>query len=93
MTYEVKRSIKHIDIYASVHLEREPQNHSKNAIEMLKTEDCNKIIVDIRGKYRGYSRQLLAQHLCSKKAKLGKIVSKKRPRNTLSDDSSADVKL
>ena len=78
VTYEVKDSSKSF----------------KNAIEMLKTEDCNKIIVDIRGNTGGVVEEAFGSaDEVLKKAKLGKIVSKKKTKKYTSDDSSADVKL
>ena len=61
---------------------------------MLKTEDCNKIIVDIRGNTGGVVEEAFGSaDEVLKKAKLGKIVSKKKTKKYTSDDSSADVKL
>lgn len=94
VTYEVKDSSKHIGYIRISTFRKGTSKSFKNAIEMLKTEDCNKIIVDIRGNTGGVVEEAFGSaDEVLKKAKLGKIVSKKKTKKYTSDDSSADVKL
>ena len=66
----------------------------KNAIEMLKAKDCDKIIVDIRGNTGGVVEEAFGSaDTVLRKAKLGKIVSKKNIKKYTSDYNSADIKL
>ena len=94
VTYEVKDSSKHIGYIRISTFRKGTSKSFKNAIEMLKTEDCNKIIIDIRGNTGGVVEEAFGSaEEVLKKAKLGKIVSKKKTKKYTSDDSSADVKL
>lgn len=94
VTYEVKDSSKHIGYIRISTFRKGTSKSFKNAIEMLKAKDCDKIIVDVRGNTGGVVEEAFGSaDKVLKKAKLGKIVSKKKTKKYTSDDSSADVKL
>lgn len=94
VTYEVQDSSKHIGYIRISTFRKGTSKSFKNAIEMLKAKDCDKIIVDIRGNTGGVVEEAFGSaDTVLRKAKLGKIVSKKNIKKYTSDDNSVDVKL
>ena len=94
VTYEVQDSSKHIGYIRISTFRKGTSKSFKNAIEMLKAKDCDKIIVDIRGNTGGVVEEAFGSaDTVLRKAKLGKIVSKKNIKKYTSDDNSADLKL
>ena len=94
VTYEVKDSSKHIGYIRISTFRKGTTKSFRDAVENLKVEDCNKLIIDIRGNTGGVVEEAFGSaDKVLKKAKLGKIVSKNKTRVFSSDKKSADVKM
>lgn len=94
VTYEVKDSSKHIGYIRISTFRKGTTKSFRDAVENLKVEDCNKIIIDVRGNTGGVVEEAFGSaDKVLKKAKLGKIVSKNKTRVFSSDKKSADVKM